>query len=170
MAVPEFPLFSRERLVDVRFDHVLYAEDARVGRVRVVEDALSDVVVEVRAVVVGCDGGAVVWVRGVGVEGVQVGADAVYGGKALGERGACFEGGVLQGFGVAEGGVCCGEGVHCWRGTLASGVFLVGREERGDVRCRGVLDLLVDLVLLTSRSIMAFLVGLCCVLSLERWS
>jgi hypothetical protein len=58
------------------------SDDARAGFGRVVQDALTHVVVEVGAVVVCFDGGALGLV-GVGVEGVEVGADALYGRKVL---------------------------------------------------------------------------------------
>jgi hypothetical protein len=57
-------------------------DDARGRLGRVVQDTLPHIVVEVRAVVVCFDGGARRVVR-VGVEGVEVCADALHGGEVL---------------------------------------------------------------------------------------
>jgi hypothetical protein len=56
--------------------------DPRTGFRRIVQNTLAYIVVEMGAVVVGFDGGAR-WVVRVGVEGVEVGADAFYWGKVL---------------------------------------------------------------------------------------
>jgi hypothetical protein len=58
------------------------SNDPRPSFRRIVQYTLAHIVVEMGAVVVGFDGGAR-WVVRVGVEGVEVGADAFYWGKVL---------------------------------------------------------------------------------------
>lgn len=81
MAVPALALFRLECGVQVGRDHVFDADEAGVGERRVVEDALAHVGGEVGAVVVCFDVAA--GVGGVGVEGVEVGADVFEGCEVL---------------------------------------------------------------------------------------
>ena len=57
----------------MRLDHVFDPDETGVGFVAVVDDALSDVLVDMGAVVVGGYGGGA-RVGGIGMEGVEMGA------------------------------------------------------------------------------------------------
>ena len=83
VAVPQAALVLGQGLVEVGLDHVLDADQTGAGRGAVVQQALADVLGEVAAVVVGLDNAG--RVRGVDVEGVEVGADVLEGGEVLGQ-------------------------------------------------------------------------------------
>ncbi len=74
-------LILRQGVVQVRLYHVLDANQAGAGRRAIVEQALAHVFGQVTAIMVCLDDAC--WVGGVDVEGVEVGANALNGGKIL---------------------------------------------------------------------------------------
>ncbi len=88
--MPELPLLGVKSFVEVGFDHVLDPDEPGVGAGGVVDDALADVLVEVGAIVVRFDCCAA-GVGGVGVEGVEVGAELFWRVKRLEHGGAGVE-------------------------------------------------------------------------------
>jgi len=79
--MPELPLLHVEAGVELRCDHVLDADQARVFGRGVVDQALTKVVGDVGAVVLSFD--AAGGIGGVNVVGVEVGTDILEWGEVL---------------------------------------------------------------------------------------